>query len=656
MNSRKAIPKIYVICLILLSLTTIQSQALNLPEKFNNVIELNFYPDSLKHWPTNLFMDMGSWYGFANPKKTETISFTGPFSIYHKKWISKSLLNLNISVNKTEIQYGEKNLINSITTPGKLQQKYTDTQIEVSSELIFVSSKSALVRYQFRNNSNSKISLSLNFNGEIVFPEAEVSQKSGNLFISSNNKKIYSVKFPSDISITTELNSYQAKTKKPFLISSGAEKTIYVWLDGYYDDQAVIVHTDNNPGKHFYDNNKRWNNYLDQILKSNSAYSKNTEYSKIAIKSIMTLINNWKCKTNDLLYDGIIPSFAVWYFDGFWAWDSWKHAVGIVRFEPQLAKNQIKTMFAYQLGNGMIPDVIYLDKKDNNLRDTKPPLAAWSVLEVYNKTKDKKFVKELFPKLQKYHSWWYTDRDYNNNKLCEYGSVDGTAEAALWESGMDDAVRYDSINMIKNSDSAFSMDQESVDLNAYLYQEKICLSKLADILGYKELQKSYINEATELKSVINKYFYCKDRKFYFDFNLSSNKLNADWGPEGWIPLYCKIAENDQALNVKEYMMNPSKFNTYIPLPTVSADNKSFMTGYWRGPVWLDQVYFGIKGLSLYEYKNEAAILTKKIFDNCEGLKADKPIFENYDARNGKGLKAKHFSWSAVSLLQMYFEE
>lgn len=48
----------------------------------------------------------------------------------------------------------------------------------------------------------------------------------------------------------------------------------------------------------------------------------------------------------------------------------------------------------------------------------------------------------------------------------------GQRIAAAWESGMDNAVRFDEAVLMKNNDKAWSLNQESVDLNAYLYAEK----------------------------------------------------------------------------------------------------------------------------------------------------------------------------------------
>ena len=43
------------------------------------------------------------------------------------------------------------------------------------------------------------------------------------------------------------------------------------------------------------------------------------------------------------------------------------------------------------------------------------------------------------------------------------------------------------------------------------------------------------------------------------------------------------------------LQDTAKFSTYIPFPTIAADNPKYNPrGYWRGPIWLDQTYFAIR--------------------------------------------------------------
>lgn len=125
------------------------------------------------------------------------------------------------------------------------------------------------------------------------------------------------------------------------------------------------------------------------------------------------------------------------------------------------------------------------------------------------------------------------------------------------------------------------------------------------------------------------------------------------GPEGWAPLFSNIANIEQAQKVANSMLNPLEFNSKIPLPTAALNNPAYDPDiYWRGRVWLDQVYFGLIGLQNYGYHNEAKQLLTQIISHAEGLKGNQPIGENYHPTTGKMQGATNFSWSAAHLLML----
>src|SRR5689334_3463977 len=79
-----------------------------------------------------------------------------------------------------------------------------------------------------------------------------------------------------------------------------------------------------------------------------------------------------------------------------------------------------------------------------------------SKFPVLLKTQNVTFLSYMYPLLKTYHLWWYKNRDHNNNQLCEFGSTTGfphlhqftklgTTQTAKWESGMDDAVRFNNM-------------------------------------------------------------------------------------------------------------------------------------------------------------------------------------------------------------------
>ena len=218
---------------------------------------------------------------------------------------------------------------------------------------------------------------------------------------------------------------------------------------------------------------------------------------------------------------------------------------------------------------------------------------------------------------------------------------------------MDNAVRFDNSKVLKNSENAYSLDQESVDLNSFLYAEKNYLALMAKVLKLAGEQKKWKRESCTLKKQIQTQFWDASTGWFYDTSLDGKTFVKDIGCEGFLPLWAEVASRKQAKAIKANLLDPNTFNTFVPLPTLAKNNPKFnpANGYWRGPIWLDQVYFGINGLEKYGYKTEANLLTKKLIHNAEGaLEKGKSIRENYHPTTGKGLEAENFSWSAAHFL------
>lgn len=203
--------------------------------------------------------------------------------------------------------------------------------------------------------------------------------------------------------------------------------------------------------------------------------------------------------------------------------------------------------------------------------------------------------------------------------------------------------------MLKNdgSEDAWSMDQESVDLNAYLALECKLLKKFAGLLNVSFDAPDYSNKVAD-------YFFDPKLNFFFDRRLKDDSFIEEPGCEAYTPLWTQIATQEQVDKMLPMLQDTAKFSTYIPFPTIAADNPKYNPrGYWRGPIWLDQTYFAIRGLRNYGYHKLADEYTMQVFDRLNGLKEGAPIHENYGTHTGERLKAPHFSWSSSHLLMMY---
>jgi putative isomerase len=119
-----------------------------------------------------------------------------------------------------------------------------------------------------------------------------------------------------------------------------------------------------------------------------------------------------------------------------------------------------------------------------------------------------------------------------------------------------------------------------------------------------------------------------------------------------------VATPEQAQRVAKTLADTTHFSTYVPFPTVDYSHPGFdpSRGYWRGPVWVDQVYFAIQGLRNYGYSQQADELQQAFLNHAEGIFTNAPLRENYHPLTGAGLNAKHFSWTAAHILMMLHEQ
>lgn len=622
---------------------------------FPNVLDLKNEIEKPTDVRANIFSDLGAWHGYAFlDEKEAAAGFAGPLVMdLYGRWIAPTAAQMVLKEKDKRLDLNQAKWTHHYY-PGFLQQSFEIQDWLVTQTLIFVNERQSMVQTEIKNLSKKKRQLEIYWEAEFYEEGKWGTQQNGLIYWPKDSKSEFRIEFDRPMLILSDGTSYATQFES---IQLKSNQQIYfyhtqTWLHPgeKYNGISPSKTTFNQA---FQANENRWNNYLNRYFEPTTDMS--WAEQKLAVKSMVTLLTNWRSAAGDLKHQGIFPSVSYQGFYGFWSWDSWKQAVAIAYFDPNLAEEVMRSMFDYQDEHGMVADCIYIDHTENNWRDTKPPLAAWAVWEIYQSGGSPEFLSEFYPLLVAYHKWWYENRDHDGNGLCEFGSTDGTRIAAAWESGMDNAVRFDEAEMMQNNPRAWSLNQESIDLNAYLYAEKLYLTQIADELNKEQEAKSWNLEAEQLKIAIQKSFYDDENGYFYDKRLGTAELIKVEGPEAWTALWAGVATDVQAESVKEIMMDSNKFNTLVPLPTFTADHPKFnpMNGYWRGPVWVDQFYFGWQALRKYGFIQEADELQLKFLQNSEGLLEQAPIYENYHPLSGKGLNARNFSWSAAHILMMF---
>eukprot|EP01012_Entosiphon_sulcatum_P010941 TRINITY_DN16545_c0_g1_i1.p1 TRINITY_DN16545_c0_g1~~TRINITY_DN16545_c0_g1_i1.p1 ORF type:complete len:655 (+),score=97.58 TRINITY_DN16545_c0_g1_i1:22-1965(+) len=628
--------------------------------------------DLVAQWPNVLdlagtgyiFSDLGAWLGFGLPARLgKAGSFQGPW-VHGDNWGwlgAPSLFSIR-AANYEGQTYTPSQATNTTYYPGLLTQGFELGNLTGEMDLIFVSGRTALTRLQLHNRLTQPLrEVTLDIEGNAATGSIALSPNNRNGFVCTWGSITVETQFPTTTPQKIMLSPpHNARaTIGPFDLTDSVE--IYVAHSLYFNsseevsEQAVVNSAFSQPDSAFASNRARWNAYLEKVPSTLPG-----PHQWLAVKAINTLQTNWRSPAGMLYHDAVYPSYIS--YRKFWAWDSWKHIAALALFNPTLAKAHLLAVYDHQDANqtssnyGMIPDVFpggTGTASEINWRNTKPPLSAWALWRVFSATSDRVLLAQLYPLVARYHLWWYRNRDHNGDGICEFGATDGTTTAAKWESGMDNAVRFDDANMLVNGPKAWSLDRSNVDLNSFLVAEKNYLSLVAEAVGDSTNATKYRTDAQALGQRVQQLFFANG--FFHDRYLDARGVQNLEGCEGFVPLWAGVATPDQGNQSCTKLIDPTKFATAFPFPSLGKDQKGFdEKGYWRGPVWLDQAYFALRGLQRYGFGLDAGKLQLQLL-TALGNNSSEPLHEYYDPLSTQACGASHFGWSSAHVLLLLLD-
>jgi hypothetical protein len=342
-----------------------------------------------------------------------------------------------------------------------------------------------------------------------------------------------------------------------------------------------------------------------------------------------------------------------------WFWDSCFQAIAWRRFDPARSRRELESLLGAQRADGFIGHTIFWNQPLTGSRrlsynvispdapmtaSIQPPMLAWAWRITVGDP-------ALEPRISRQHDWLAAHRDLEGDGLIWIVQPD--------ESGLDASPQFDSV-WGRRADGRLGFVL-LVRRNRRLGYD---LRRIADAGGpvccevttnvLYNLSRLALGQPSLTGALIER-TYDERRGVFVSQSRPRSRRPPAATVAGLTPLALPdLPEEIGRRLVEEHLLNPARFWTAVPPPSVAADDPSFSlrdTGrfglrrYWRGPTWINTAWLCWLGLLRLGYDEAAALFGQRLAATV----AAAGLREYYHPHTGAGMGAVDFGWSTLAL-------
>lgn len=347
--------------------------------------------------------------------------------------------------------------------------------------------------------------------------------------------------------------------------------------------------------------------------------------------------NNLIDPQGTLRYRGVMPSKAK--YIGVWNWDACFHALALRHIDPGLARDQLRVILDHQQSNGLLPDVVHQDGVVSSIDHpfaaevTKPPVMAWTALRLHQSHPDPDFLEEIYPKLVRWHDWWFSHADQGGLAQYHHPYSSGLDDNPLWDHGF---------------------PVTSPDINTYLVLQRESLGRICRILGDHGKSRDWAQKADHLTALLVEQLYSPERGYFLA--LQEGEPIPAFTPFNLFPLWTGRLKAKVQRRLLEHVRDEDLFWSPFPLATVAMNSPTFDPHtMWRGPVWININYLFVEALRRIGEDDLAGKLRERTLDL---VNKNQGIYEYYHPHHGDPVQgaAPIFGWTAALFIDLLLED
>ena len=281
------------------------------------------------------------------------------------------------------------------------------------------------------------------------------------------------------------------------------------------------------------------------------------------------------------------------------------------------------------------------------------PILAWGVERVYQRNRDQELLEQCLGRLERFHDWFWRERDVTGIGLIAVGSYSGILQHARWETfdhdcAMDDLKLTPHPTRKGPNEGAWYGDICMVGNTAYLVLGERSLARLAAITGDTAMAARREKRIEKAVEAMRDYMWDEEAGTFLAVNRDSREKIRVATISSWVPLTAGVPTAAMAGRMADVLSTPA-WQTPLPVPTVDRTDKRWKSrAFWRGDVWPPTNYQIASGLAAYGHKELAADICDKTIANA----IKNGISEHYDSVTGKALGVSDYCMSSTLVTMM----
>ncbi len=332
-------------------------------------------------------------------------------------------------------------------------------------------------------------------------------------------------------------------------------------------------------------------------------------------------------------------------------WDTYLLGALVSCESPELARLNFEAVNAAIDELGFVPNY-YVSHGAASLDRSMPPIGAYLIWKTQAPRPDRTWLTRVYRQLRRWHGFWMRHRDGNGKGLLQWGSnrepyyeypqlcadevnIRHSAQAAKWESGLDNSPMYDDVPFNEQTNT---LELDDVGLSSYYALDCESLAEIANCLGKHRDAARYRGEYKAIRQRINDLLWDEQHGIYCNRHWDG-RLSMRWSPTSFLPLIAGIAPHDRAERViRKHLLNENEFWGEYVIPSIARNDPAYPDNdYWRGRVWGPFNFLVAEGLRRYRFDDVAAELARKGLEMfMRNWREDGGVYENYNAETGQG--------------------